>query len=151
MLHLHDTDTHLRAPWRRYRHPSTFHQSLCWDCVNRHMGGGGADLVCCVWCRETHRLLLLCCSGDGDLSSHRSQAAAAAAQAAAAASQINAKLGITGSAQQVVQQMPMGMGGAHSGLGLVTTETLTVPDRMVGLSKCCLVLWLVSPSLIWCL
>jgi far upstream element-binding protein len=73
-------------------------------------------------------------SGDGDLSAHRSQAAVAAAQAAAqAASQINAKLGITGSAQQVAQQMPMGMGGAHSGLGLVTTETLTVPDRMVGL------------------
>ena len=98
------------------------------------MGGGTGHCVCDV--AGLIVSFVVCCSGDGDLSSHRSQAAAAAAQAAAqAASQINAKLGITGTAQQVVQQMPMGMGGAHSGLGLVTTETLTVPDRMVGLSK----------------
>jgi len=68
------------------------------------------------------------------------QRSSAAQAAAAAASQINAKLGITSSAGQppAIGQPDIGMpqphcGGPHAGLGMVTTEDYSVPDRMVGL------------------
>ena len=52
---------------------------------------------------------------------------AAAAAAAAAASQINAKLGLAGQ-QQAPPQMPPGM-------GMMATDNISVPDRMVGLGE----------------
>lgn len=69
------------------------------------------------------------------------QRTSAAQVAAAAASQINAKLGITSPAGQPpaigqpdLSGMPQPhLGGPHAGLGMVTTEDYSVPDRMVGL------------------
>ncbi len=71
------------------------------------------------------------------------RASQAAQAAAAAASQINAKLGITSQSPAGMDngdgpsQMggPPGM-GPPMGMGGIATENFSVPDRMVGLSKC---------------
>lgn len=57
-----------------------------------------------------------------------------AAQAAAnAAAQINAKLGLAGTAMQANPAAMAGMGG----IGFSTTEIVDVPDKMVGLGMHC--------------
>ena len=68
-----------------------------------------------------------------------SGAQSAAALAAAAASQINAKLGV-GSAgpAPVVGTTPDMSTMFGIPFGPAQSEIITVPDRMVGLSKCCL-------------